>query len=317
MAVRPWVLALPSVGVALCRAGPKVVEAIVRAFVASLFRELRLEMRLERGSSGPGMARCAAVSGVLPLDATLEPGLQIHALVADGVFAGDFRIRDGPPSIERVAVGTRGALREMWGAHGWGRLGQTRPQHSGPMRRIFAAVDPPSPWSPWSVGRAGGVAVAVGPRLDPERRESVFEWARAVGRPVLDPARVSLRADGWLVFEPSPVLEAASAAVADRRRVMRIELSPQAVAARLRGPGCPGRRIRFHGLLVAGREARDSVLPQQLGLGQEPGRVIRPSPMGRRYVLRPAPLQRASIRGQAPDARPASTRRVSESEGAK
>lgn len=299
VATRPWVLGFPTAGLALCRAGPKVIAAIVRAFVATLFRE----MRLDQGSSGAGMPRCAAVSCVLPMDAALEPGLQIHVLVADGVFAQQFRVRDGPLEIERVAEGTRGALREMWGAHRWGPLRQTRPPRSGPMRRIFAArpspADAASPWSPWTMGTAGGVAVAAGPRLDPERRERVFEWARAVGRPVLDPARTSQRADGWLVFEPSPVLEAASAAVADRRRVTRVELSPQAVAARLRDPGCPGRRIRFHGLLVAGRNDRDSVLPRQLGFGPEPGRVLRPSPMGRRYVLRPAPLQRAP----APDAR--------------
>lgn len=317
VATRPWVLGFPTVGLALCRAGPKVIATVVRAFVATLFRE----MRLEGGSSGAGMPRCAAVSCVLPLDAALEPGLQIHVLVADGVFAEQFRVRDGPPELERVAEGTRGALREMWGAHQWGPLRRTRPPRSGPMRRTFAVrpspADATSPWSPWTVGTAGGVVVAAGPRLNPERRECVFEWARAVGRPVLDPARSSQRADGWLVFEPSPVLEAASAAVADRRCVTRVELSPQAVAARLRDPGCPGRRIRFHGLLVAGRNDRDSVLPRQLGLGQEPGRVLRPSPMGRRHVLRPAPLQRAPVRAQASEARPASSRRVNESEGAK
>ena len=313
VAVRPWVLALPAVGVALRGAGPKVIAAVVRAFVATLFRELRLEGR----PTGAGIARCAAVSCVLPLDAALEPGLQIHVLVADGVFAGDFRSREGPLGIERVAVGTRGALRETWGAHRWGPLRPTRSPRSGPTRRILASVGAADPCAPWSVGRADNVVVAAGPRWDPDRREAVFDWARAVGRPVLDPARMSRRADGWLVFEPSPVLEAASAAVARRQRVTRVELSPQAVAARLRDPGCPGRRVRFHGLLVAGREARDSVLPRQLGLGQEPGRVVRPSPMGRRYVLRPAPLQRASIRAQASEVRPPCTRRASEGEGAK
>ena len=315
VAVRPWVLALPAVGLALRRAGPRVLAAVVRAFVATLFREVRWACR----SDDAGIPRCAAVSCVLPLDAALEPGLQVHVLVADGVFVEDFRSRDGPPGIERVAVGARRALREMWGAHRWGPLRLTGPPRSGPMRRIFAAPKPghPDPWAPWTVAEEGRIVVGAGPRLEPGRREHVFEWARAVGRPVLDPGRVSRRADGWLVFEPSPVLEAASAAVASRRRVVRLELSPQAVAARLADPGCPGRRIRFHGLLVAGREARDSVLPRQLGLGTEPGRVIRPRPMGRRHVLRPPPLQRVSARAQPPEARPASTRRASESEGAK
>ena len=319
--MRPWVLALPPVGVALARAGPRAIAGVVRAFVIAVFGELRRAFRSEGSGATAAGLRCAAVSCVVPVDAALEPGLQIHALFADGVFAEGFRAGRGPPDLAAVAARVRADLRRAWKEQRWGPLRRPDAPPSGAVRRVQAPPDsrgsPWSQWSQWSVAAEGSIVVAAGSRIEADERGRVFEWAQAVGRPVLDPARVHVRRDGWLVFTPSPVLERASARVARRLPLARVELSPSAVMARLGSRRCPGRRIRFHGLLAAGRDARDQVLPTQLGLGDEPARVIKPSPAGRRYVLRPAPLQRVSPCDQASAARSASTRRASDSEGAK
>ncbi|MHC4408483.1 MAG: transposase [Planctomycetota bacterium] len=308
--IRQWVLTLPYPLRYRCAYDARLTSEVLRAFLRSLFAELRRRARRHRKMRAP---QCGAVSFIQRFGSALNLNLHFHTLALDGVYADDASPGEAPrflplpppddDAVARVLAGTARRLERIVAkraAEDEDALARDEPllavlaaaslrghSASGPnagerWRRLGDRVEPPtgndeleaSPRIPQHGGLSLHAAVAV-PARDRQRLERL---CRYVARPPLANERLEEHPDGRLALRLKTRWRDGTSHILMERSELIDRLVPLIPPPR-------AHQVRYHGILAPCASRRDRVVPAGVAAvaiaGHRPGtapvRSIEPS----------------------------------------
>jgi Putative transposase/Transposase zinc-binding domain len=290
--IRQWVLTLPYPLRYRCAYDRELASQVLRAFVRSLFTELRRRVRRQWGVRAE---QCGAVTFLQRFGSALNLNLHFHTLALDGAYpypdAFGERPRlfvlppPSPHEVARVLAGTARRIARLLGSrtddHDDPLARDERllaalaaaslrariadgPQQGEPWRRIGDRVDPDpdddpdaTPRVPQLRGMSLHAAVAV-PARDRTRLERL---CRYVARPPLANDRLEEQPDGGLLLRLKTRWRDGTTHIAIERSELIDRLVPLIPPPR-------AHQVRYHGILAPCASLRSRVVPvQEFGPG--------------------------------------------------
>ena len=284
--IRQWVLTLPYPLRYRCAYDARLTSEVLRAFLRSLFAELRRRARQHWGMRAP---QCGAVTFIQRFGSALNLNLHFHTLALDGVYDGADtsgatpRFTPLPPpdhdEVARVLAGTARRLQRIVAkraAEDEDALARDEPllavlaaaslrarSASGPnagerWRRLGDRVEPAtwnddpeaSPRIPQHGGLSLHAAVAV-PARDRRRLERL---CRYVARPPLANERLKEHPDGMLALRLKTRWRDGTSHILMKRSELIDRLVPLIPPPR-------AHQVRYHGILAPCASRRDRVVP--------------------------------------------------------
>ena len=284
--IRQWVLTLPHSLRYRCAYDARLASDVLRAFVRSLFSELR---RRARNHWNLRLEQCGAVTFVQRFGSAMNLNLHFHTLALDGVFPYALsRDREprffplpapGPGDVARVLAGTARRIRRLLeqragsdedalardepllAAASLGSRTATGPRRGEPWRRLGDRVDPAGDAeggqgaaTPSRVPQLGGMSLHAGVAVPANDRRRLERLCRYVGRPPLANDRLEERPDGTLTLRlKTPWRDGTTHLVMERSELLErlVPLIPPPRA----------HQVRCHGILAPGASLRDRVTP--------------------------------------------------------
>ena len=317
--IRQWVLTLPYPLRYRCAYDARLTGAVLRAFIRTVFGELR---RRARRHWGLRAEQCGAVTFIQRFGSALNLNLHFHTLALDGAYpyvvgrgqAPRFLSVPPPDSddVARVLAGTARRVRRLIEA----RAGDeddalardepllalladaslrsriaSGPQRGLPWRRLGDRVEPraaegaePDPESSARVPQHGGMSLHADVAVPARDRRRLERLCRYVARPALAHERLEERTDGTLVLRLKTRWRDGTTHILMERSELLERLVPLVPPPR-------AHQVRYHGILAPGASLRDRVAP---------GAAI-PRPAGRgTTALDPGASDRASAMGREP-----------------
>ncbi len=233
--IRQWVLTLPHSLRYRCAYDARLASDVLRAFVRSLFSELR---RRARNHWNLRLEQCGAVTFVQRFGSAMNLNLHFHTLALDGVFPYALsRDREprffplpapGPSDVARVLAGTARRIRRLLeqragddedalardepllallAAASLRSRVATGPHRGEPWRRLRDRVEPtgdaekgPVADASSRVPQLGGMSLHAGVAVPANDRRRLERLCRYVGRPPLANDRLEERPDGTLTL---------------------------------------------------------------------------------------------------------------------
>ncbi len=289
--VRQWVLTLPYPLRYRCAYDAKLASQVLRAFIRSLFAELR---RRARGKWGFPAEQCGAVTFIQRFGSALNLNLHFHTLALDGVYL--YALGHGqpprflplpPPEPDEVARVLSGAARriqrvvEARDADDDDSLArdepllallasaslQTRiatgPHQDEPWRRLGDRVEPhesreaaTDPEASDRVPQYGGMSLHADVAVPSRDRPRLERLCRYVARPPLASERLGERPDGTLTLRLKTRWRDGTTHILMERSELIERLVPLIPPPR-------AHQVRYHGVLAPGASLRDRILPSQ------------------------------------------------------
>jgi hypothetical protein len=290
--IRQWVLTLPYPLRYRCAYDAKLTSEVLRAFLRSLFAELR--RRARRKWSLPA-EQCGAVTFIQRFGSALNLNVHFHTLALDGVYP--YAIGRGHPArflplptpepdeVARVLAGAARRIqrvveaRDADDAEALARDGPllalltaaslrtriaTGPHRGEPWRRLGDRVDPRDPEEadadPEASGRVpryGGMSLHADVAVPARDRRRLERLCRYVARPPLASERLEERGDGKLALRLKTRWQDGTTHILMERSELIERLVPLIPPPR-------AHQVRYHGILAPSASVRDRVVPAQL-----------------------------------------------------
>ncbi|MBW2416996.1 MAG: transposase [Deltaproteobacteria bacterium] len=282
--VRQWVLTLPYPLRYRCAYDARLTSGVLRAFIRSLFAELRRRAKAKRGV---GRGQCGAVTFIQRFGSALNLNVHFHTLALDGVY----ELVDGAPTrfvplpppdaseVARVLAGTARRISRVLEARAEGdedalardepllatlaaaSLGTriaTGPQAGARWRRLGDRVEPSddrhdpdaSPRVPQHEGMSLHAEVAVSAR----DRRHLERLCRYVARPPLASDRLEECPDGRLALRLKTRWRDGTTHILMERRELLDRLVPLIPSPR-------AHQVRYYGALAPCSSVRDRIVP--------------------------------------------------------
>lgn len=289
--IRQWVLTLPYPLRYRCAYDAKLTSEVLRAFVRSLFAELR---RRARRKWGLPAEQCGAVSFIQRFGSALNLNVHFHTLALDGAYP--YAMGRGhrarflllpPPEPDEVARVLAGAARriqrviEARDADDADALARdepllalltaaslrtriaTGPHRGEPWRRLGDRVDPrdpdeanADPEASERVPRYGGMSLHADVAVPARDRRRLERLCRYVARPPLASERLDERGDGTLALRLKTRWRDGTTHVLMERSELIERLVPLIPPPR-------AHQVRYHGALAPSASLRDQIVPGQ------------------------------------------------------
>jgi len=290
--IRQWVLTLPYPLRYRCAYDAKLTSHVLRAFVRSLFAELR---RRARRKWGLPAEQCGAVTFIQRFGSALNLNVHFHTLAVDGVYpyapehGGQARFLPLPPpepdEVARVLAGAARRIRrviEARHADDEGALARnepllallaaaslrtriaTGPDRGQPWRRLGDRVEPhegiedvADPEASDRVPQHGGMSLHAKVAVPARDRRRLERLCRYVARPPLASARLEERPDGKLTLRLKTRWRDGTTHILMERSELIERLVPLIPPAR-------AHQVRYHGILAPSASMRDQVVPHPM-----------------------------------------------------
>ncbi len=305
-------LRLRTCGSPRCAYDAKLTSEVLRAFLRTLFAELR---RRVRRRSGIRADQCGAVCFIQRFGSALNLDVHFHTLALDGAYTYTVG-KSGPPrffllpppssdEVARVLAGTARRIRRLLEARAAGdddALARDEPllallaaaslrtriatgPHTGePWRRLGDRIEPEEtdtdPDASARVPRHGGMSLHAAVAVPARDRRRLERLCRYVARPPLANGRLEQRPDGRLTLRLKTRWRDGTTHILMERSELIERLVPLIPAPR-------AHQVRYHGILAPGASQRDWVVPGK-GPGTEGTTHDRASPI-RMSAERPGP----------------------------
>jgi len=286
--IRQWVLTLPYPLRYRCAYDARLTSEVLRAFIRSLFAELR---RRARDHWGKQAEQCGAVTFIQRFGSALNLNIHFHTLVLDGVYPyePDHR-RPGrflplpspePDEIARVLAGTARRIQRLIEDRHAGdedALARDEPlmallaaaslqtriatgSHRGePWRRIGDRVEPhegvADPEASDRVPQVGGMSLHADVAVPAHDRRRLERLCRYVARPPLASERLEERPDGRLTLRLKARWRDGTTHILMERSELIERLVPLIPPPR-------AHQVRYHGVLAPSASMRDRIVPEQ------------------------------------------------------
>jgi hypothetical protein len=284
--IRQWVLTLPYPLRYRCAYDAKLTSEVLRAFIRSLFAELRRRVRRNWGVRAD---QCGAVTFIQRFGSALNLNVHFHTLALDGAYtytvgkseAPRFLVLPPPSNDEvaRVLAGAARRIHRLLKARAEGdddALARDEPllallaaaslrtriatgPHTGESwRRLGDRVDPEEanmdPDASARVPQHGGMSLHAAIAVPARDRRRLERLCRYVARPPLANDRLEEHPDGRLTLRLKTRWRDGTTHILMERSELIERLVPLIPAPR-------AHQVRYHGILAPGASQRDWVVP--------------------------------------------------------
>jgi hypothetical protein len=290
--IRQWVLTLPYPLRYRCAYDAKLTSEVLRAFIRSLFAELR---RRARNRWAEPAEQCGAVTFIQRFGSALNLNVHFHTLALDGAYAyapePDRQAQllplpsPEPDEVERVLAGTARRIQrviETRHADDEDALARdepllallaaaslrtriaTGPQRGEPWRRMGDRVEPhdrgkaaSDPEASDRVPQHGGMSLHAEVAVPARDRRRLERLCRYVARPPLASERLEARPDGRLALRLKTRWRDGTTHILMERSELIERLVPLIPPPR-------AHQVRYHGILAPSASMRDRIVPQPM-----------------------------------------------------
>jgi hypothetical protein len=295
--IRQWVLTLPYPLRYRCAYDAKLTSEVLRAFLRSLFAELRRRARQKWGARAE---QCGAVTFIQRFGSALNLNVHFHALVLDGAYP--YWLGRGhavrflplpPPEADEVARVLAGAARRiqrvieardaddadalardepllaLLAARSLRTRIATGPDRGEPWRRLGDRVEPhdareldADPEASERVPQYGGMSLHADVAVPARDRRRLERLCRYVARPPLSSERLEEREDGTLSLRLKTRWRDGTTHILMERSELIERLVPLIPPPR-------AHQVRYHGILAPNASLRESIVPGRVEFSRE------------------------------------------------